>query len=120
MLMTILSNLLQLSFCIAVVAYVYCCILPAPNMILYRWFVFLHNKAAASVRYNRHKAAHDVWWFKILIGCEKCFAGQVAFWLYAYMCWQAGGYSIGLAAYHVFFICMSILLTVAIRKLVER
>lgn len=66
----------EIAFLIAVLAFTYTNILTEPNQIfngLYKKLDSLFNGTTG----KKH------WLFKIIIHCEKCFAGQTALWLYA-------------------------------------
>lgn len=84
---------------IAIVAYVYSVILTEPGMILSGWYKYLLSLNLPE------------WIFKPIIDCFKCVAGQMALW----------GYFINCNAYnpfdHIFFICLTILISILIDKL---
>lgn len=64
-------TILILSFPVAVIALVYSCILTDADMIMGKPFAW-------SVTHL------PTWLHKPLISCEKCVAGQIAFWSYPY------------------------------------
>lgn len=66
----------EIAFLIAIFAYTYAGILTEPNQI----FNGLYKKLNFAFNGNTGKKH---WLFKIIIGCEKCVAGQIALWLYA-------------------------------------
>jgi hypothetical protein len=106
--------LLEYALMIGLVAYVYCCLLVLPGQILYPWYVWLWKRAEKS------GDPHDVWWWKILVGCERCFAGQVALWSYAAVCVRQSYYSAGAFAAHVVFVCAAIFFAHLIKTLMEK
>lgn len=61
---------------IAVFSITWCWILTADEMIFERLYLWLEKKIKVS------------WIFYPLIGCPKCNAGQVSFWLYLYLLWN--------------------------------
>jgi len=100
-------NLLQYGFAIAVIAVVYCCILVRPGELLGGWYAFW-------MRFNKDRK--DPWWWKISVGCAKCFAGQVAFWTYLVKHdWRTYRFE-----HHLFLVAFSILLAYLLGKLVEK
>lgn len=100
----------QLSFLIAVAAFVYSYMLTRPNAMLnwlYNWaYVFFKTDE----RSNQGKPYH--WAFMLLIHCEKCIAGQVAAWLYLFGNWSNYNF-----LQHIFFTAFTILLAGLIKNL---
>lgn len=108
----------ELSFLIAVCAVTYVCILTDPGMIfceLYKWLDERLNSIDQPCSATCERCRKPSWWkkflFKIVIGCEKCFAGQAALWTYFVVCTQ---YHV---LQHVFFILVTIFLTSVIKGL---
>ena len=112
------------AFFIAVIAYVYREVLSREN-ILNWWFKF-------GLRFEKRFFYRPIW------GCEKCFAGQLAFWIYL-LNWLSNGLNenapfwrfvfflipkYGLEDYNVlsgvFSISLSILLTLILTKLIKQ
>lgn len=95
----------QLSFLIAVVAFVYTVLLTEPHMLLNGVYIWLEGKLFVS----------KPWWkrslFKIIIHCERCFAGQASLWLYFVVCTK---YHL---LQHIFFVAMTIFFVTLIRNL---
>lgn len=65
---------------IAVIAFTYAVILVEPEEILERFYKLIYKLA------NKTKSECEPpkfrWWFKPVIDCEKCVAGQIALWYY--------------------------------------
>lgn len=73
-----ISFLILFPLAVAISAYTYAVILTEPGMILNGVYNWLYRKS-----YHPEVAAGK-WWFKPLIGCERCFAGQLANLLFLY------------------------------------
>lgn len=99
------ATLIQYSAQIAVFAFVYCIILTERGMILEGFSAFLNKKFNPKREYlkklypDKWQEMYDLpffkkmlgvkyqirdfdWLYKIIIGCERCVAGQVALWFY--------------------------------------
>lgn len=96
----------QLSFLIAVLAYVYTNILTDVDMIfngLYNWL--------------DQKIVNQRWIFHIIIHCEKCIGGQLAFWIFSFIYHNAYlKHPFYTALIHIFFITFTILTTEFIKQ----
>ncbi len=92
----------ELSFLIAVAAFVYTNILTEPEMLFNGLYNYLDGKFIGKWRFI----------FKILIHCEKCLSGQLAFWIYLWVNYNfylsSEFLSIGLN--HIFFVSFAILI----------
>lgn len=105
----------------AVVGYVYAGLLTRPGELLHGWSLWLHKKlrkthlAPGTGVAKEVEVIKDHWILKPLVACEKCVAGQLAFW--SYLVANFWGYRIG---HHIFCICLTILLTVIIKKIIEK
>lgn len=115
----------------SVIAYVYAEILIRPGEVLNWWFVFLSSifRTTTIEKINTEKkgmgfehrtqpveieVVKEHWIFKPLVGCSKCVAGQMALWSYLF---KTGPLHIG---YHVFTVCLAILITYTIKKAFEQ
>lgn len=110
----------QLSFLIAVSAFCYACLLTDPGMILnglFKWLDFnMHYKKANKTCSASCSSCAERGWiakaaFKIIIGCEKCIAGQVALWMYFFVCTKYQPLQ------HLFFVMFTIFITAVIREI---
>ncbi len=91
----------ELSFLIAVFAYVYSNILTDEDQLL-NW---VYNKLDQKiVRYR--------WIFHVVIHCEKCISGQAALWLYLYFNFFKYNF-----LHHLFFITFTILAAEFIKQI---
>lgn len=111
----------EISFLIAVFSFVYIVILTEPHQI----FNSTYKKLDLFFNAKRNKEGKTKHWlFKIIIGCEKCNAGQISFWLHLYMNWIDYIIDPGKTLLiHLSFITFTILLTVIIthtHKLIEK
>lgn len=70
----------EFAILIAIAAVVYSTILTEEDSILHKWYLFLYDLFDTDQRAEQGKSKH--WLFMLLIYCEKCIAGQMAFWLY--------------------------------------
>lgn len=114
-----------LSFLIAVLAYVYTNVLTEPDEILSGWKSWLNNKLNDEERLSNGLGYHPL--YKVLVHCEKCFAGQVALWVYLILSFETYKDSVFipkvlffLVFKHVCFITLTILTTIIIKKIVEK
>lgn len=88
---------------IAIIAYTFS-VLMTDQGDIFEWYYHILDKLKMKRRWYSHFANPLGW-------CEKCFAGQLALWYYLYKNWGAVDIC-GLIA----FICLSVFLTVLIRK----
>jgi hypothetical protein len=72
----------ELGFLIAVTAVVYSYLLTRPNAIFNGLYNWMYEFFKTDQRQANGKPFH--WAFMILIHCEKCIAGQAAFWLFLF------------------------------------
>lgn len=106
----------QLAVLIAVAAFTYSNILTKPDAMLNKLYNSLDMLFDNDKRRSNGKGYHPV--FMILIHCEKCIAGQLALWIYAYN--NVFGYilepleTIGL---HILFVAFTIFVAAVIRDL---
>jgi hypothetical protein len=104
----------------AVVGYVYAGILTHPGEVLHGWCRWLHKKLRKTHLVPGTGVAKEVeiikdhWLLKPLVACEKCVAGQLALWSYLVSNFN---YRFG---QHVFCVCLAILLTVIIKKGIDK
>ena len=97
---------------IGIFAYVYACILTDEEQLLNGVYNWLEYKLIDPLTGKKH------WVFNILIGCEKCIAGQIALWLFLYK--NIHGYILypfDTFLKHIFFITFTIFVTVMIKKI---
>lgn len=105
----------------AVIGYVYAGILTQPGEVLFLWSRWLHKRLRKTYMVpgtgvvKEVEQVKDHWLLKPLVACEKCVAGQMALW--SYLVHSFKHYKLG---DHVFCICLAILLTVIIKKLIEK
>lgn len=96
---------------LAVVAYVFCCELQKDKNI-FAWYGDLINKLFAYT--YGYILANPLGY------CEKCFAGQLAFWLFLYYNWR--DYKIDIfntLQHHVIFISVVIFITIIIKLILN-
>lgn len=103
----IVINFISVAFAIAIVAVVYSCVLTEPGEVFSGWYTFLRKKIMArsytleqmgknyfegDLKNSNGKVIRNYEsLFRLLIGCEKCIAGQLALWYYLiknYSCYQ--------------------------------
>lgn len=107
----------EISFLIAVFAFVYSIILTEPHMLLnplYKKLDQFFNGATCKreARQSKH------WLFKIIIHCEKCIAGQISLWLYTFThIMEYQEYPIETFFLHMAFITMTIFLVCLIKNI---
>lgn len=73
-----------------IIGYVYVCILTQPGEVLGGWrewlewqhFVYFNKKAIELDKDATDYVSQKKWILKPILTCEKCVAGQIAFWLY--------------------------------------
>lgn len=65
----------EFAILISVFSFVYTVLLTDVDMIFNYLYNFLENN-------TKKKDGSNRWYFYVLIGCEKCVAGQLALWLY--------------------------------------
>lgn len=107
------------SFLIAVLAVVYVNILTGPGEVLEWLKRGLHNMLNDEQKLNDGEGYHPL--YKMLVGCEKCFAGQVALWTYFIM--HVDRYqsiSFTLIFNHIMFISLTIFMTVIIQSIYKK
>ena len=86
---------------ISIFSLVWCWILTEDSMITERLYLWLKSKLED--KYN--------WLYLPLIGCPKCNAGQIAFWLFIYLDYE--NYNL---LHHIFFTTTTIFLTSLLMK----
>lgn len=108
---------------------VYCIVLTEPQMLFTSWYKLLSKYASSKIVgidwdtmkfICMYRKPMSVWWFKILIGCEKCFTGQLTLWLY--LAWRYNMYrthesTFETALLHVFAVCFSIFTVIILVKI---
>lgn len=67
---------------LAVIGFVYCVILVAPDQLLNGWYNWLYDLFKVTNRLEEGKPRPGL--FKILVGCEKCFTGQFCAWFFLF------------------------------------
>ena len=95
---------------IAIAAFVYSYILTQPGEVFGPWNRFLSERLNKN-RLNEGLPLHPL--YKLLVGCEKCIAGQVSLWSYLYVTHEY--YSLLIGFGHVLFVCLTIFLAVVIK-----
>ena len=107
---------------ISISAFVYANILSQPGEVFGKWYGFLNNLFQTDKRIVEGKGLHPI--FKMIIGCEKCVSGQLAFWFF--MAHYYNGYLSGTHSFiynvfeHILFTCTTIFLTTIIKSLYEK
>lgn len=104
----ITSQFFIISLLISVTAFVYSYLLTQPGEIFSWSYSKLDYLFKNDNRYNDGKGAHPL--FKILIGCEKCVAGQWSLWLFPFLFEYA-------FINHILFIGLTIFTTVIIKTI---
>jgi hypothetical protein len=102
----------ELSLLIAVLAVVYTQLLTDTNMIFNGVYNRLYRFFKTDQRAREGKPYHPL--FMILIYCEKCFAGQVAFWLFIYHNFADYNFLI-----HLFFVAFTILSAYILNNIIK-
>lgn len=96
----------ELSFLIAIAAYVYTNILTDVDMI----FNWVYNKLDEKIKYR--------WIFHVIIHCEKCVAGQLSLWVFLFYHYKDySKLTVDTLLLHIFFITFTILSTIFIKFL---
>lgn len=92
----------ELSFLIAISAFVYTNILTEPEMLFNSLYNYLDVIFTGKYRFV----------FKILIHCEKCLSGQLAFWIYLWVNYNfyLSNNFLSAGLNHIFFISFTILI----------
>lgn len=70
-------------FMVSVISFVYTNLLTKPSEIFHGLYVKLFYAAQGSQCTPRDP--FEVWWFRILIYCEKCNAGHLALWTFPFI-----------------------------------
>lgn len=91
-------------FMCAVIGYVYSIVLTEPDQVLYPVWKFLD------------RILHPVI-FKPVMDCYKCVAGQIALWFYLV---EYGALSFKVTFFHIYFICLTIFISIMLNKIYER
>jgi hypothetical protein len=102
----------ELGLLIAVLAVVYTNLLTDTNMIFNSAYNWLYRFFKTDQRAHQGKGYHPL--FMILIHCEKCFAGQVAFWLFVYLNHDQYNFLI-----HLFFVAFTILSAYILNNIIK-
>lgn len=102
----------ELSFLIAVLSVVYTNLLTDSNMIFNGIYNWLDRKFKNDQRGKNH------WLFMIIIHCEKCFAGQVAFWIFIYLHFANEKHEYD-PLIHVFFVAFTILSAYILNNIIK-
>lgn len=129
---------LEIAVKAAVIGYVYAAILIQPGEILH-WLFRIFQKLLTTkeiitidppeeligkVPATKREIIKEHWLLKPLGGCEKCTAGQISFWLFLYASIFQKYYlyndSIFVITNHVFTICLTILITILIKRLFQK
>ena len=98
------ADLYILSIQISVCAFVYVVLLTEPYYIFGDLYAYLETRLPWYI-------------FKPIMGCEKCVAGQLSMWGYLYLNYLE--YDLHHAFTHVFFICLTIIITHIITLLMK-
>lgn len=107
------------AFLIACAACVYVLILTQPGEIFAGWYRFLYN--AFNIEQYIIQGKPNPWYFKLLIGCEKCISGQLALWIFLIQniqFYKCGMWS--LAIPHLLFVGFTILCATVLSKLISK
>lgn len=107
----------ELSLLIALCAFTYSVILTQPKMIFYPLYKFLSNKFVK----EEPTGQKEHWFFKIIIHCEKCVAGQWALWVYLYLhLWDYISTPIETLSNHAAFVLITIFIITIIKPIHEK
>lgn len=79
------------------------------------WFRFGQRVGVKIVKHGEFEQEVERWFYKPIWGCEKCFAGQLALWLYLRFNWQQ--YSL---FYHLLTIALAITFAVIISFIINQ
>ncbi len=103
------------SIIIAMIAFVYSVLLTEQHALFCGVYNFLYELFETDERISEGKPMH--WLFMILIGCDRCVAGQIALWFFLYRNYElyAGDFFEALLI-HLGFVSLTILLTVALKE----
>lgn len=101
--------MLDIAIISALIAFVYAVVLVQPGEILSGWSSFIFGAT-----WNEHTEKNH-WIYKVLLGCEKCIAGQICLWWFLRRNFYS--YSIDKVIIHIFTICLGIFLTIIIKKI---
>ncbi len=104
------------AFTVAITAFTYSYILTKPSEVFAWLYKSLNILFKNTERYQRGDDMHPV--FKLLIGCEKCVAGQLALWLFIIVCRHT--YLQDIISHmiiHILFIHTTIFLTTLIKSI---
>lgn len=101
---------------IAIAGFTYSYILTQPGEIFAGLNRVLSRLFKTDERLNSGRPLHPL--FKLLIGCEKCIAGQLAFWSYLYV--NIGDYGVLITIGHILFVCLTIFLAAVIKGIYKR
>lgn len=103
------------AFVIACTAVVYACVITEPGELLAFWKKFLDEKLNAQKRACLGLGPHPV--FKVLVGCEKCISGQMAFWIF--LAYNYHGYMLITIIPHLLFTGFTIFCAIAAKKILD-
>lgn len=106
------------SFLIALAAVLFVFVLSEPGEIFGWLRRILFNLFDNDTRINRGEDLHPV--YKMTIGCEKCVAGQWAFWSMLIINWRAYLVSWKFFIPHLLFVALTISLAMIIAKLYNK
>lgn len=100
----------ELGFLIGLLAFVYTYLLTEPNAIFHGLYMWLYKFFKTQEREDEGRPIHPL--FMVLIHCEKCFAGQSAFWIYVF----SNFYNYNFLQ-HIFFTAYAIFIAAIIKAL---
>lgn len=101
---------------IASIAFTYSVLLIEENALFNGLYNRLYVIFKTDERAEKGKSVH--WLFMILMYCEKCIAGQMAFWYFLYKNWSI--YDVDFfesLIYHFGFVSVTIMLTVILKQI---
>lgn len=101
--------MLDIAFISSLIAFVYAIVLIQQKEILHGWHSFIYRLTYMESRQDNH------WIYRILIGCEKCIAGQICLWWFLIRNFKH--YKPDLIIQHIFTICLGIFLTIILKKI---
>ena len=133
-----LNSCFHIALVAAVIGYVYAEVLIKPGELLSFWWVFLERMFTYDVHTTKEvelpeevallkgrttetiRSTEKRTWLllKPLGGCSKCVAGQLSLWAYLYLFHHQ--YSFTIFIHLIFTICLTILITLALKKALLR
>lgn len=95
----------------AIAAFTYSYILTEPGEFFGKIHMWISDYFKNDQRMNEGQPLHPL--YKMIIGCEKCVAGQIALW--SFLAFNYDNYSIKAAFAHVLYVSLTIFLAAVIK-----